>query len=97
MDERLLLRAIELAELQSLDGEYGPFGAVVAKGGKLISEGWNQVVPSKDPTAHAEIVAIRSACLRLGTHILSGCQIYCSCEPCPMCLAAIYWSSSLSD
>lgn len=70
----------------------GPFGAVVAKDGRIIGEGRNAVVPSADPTAHAEIVAIRAACAGLGTHDLSGAVIYTSCEPCPMCLGAIWWA-----
>jgi tRNA(Arg) A34 adenosine deaminase TadA len=70
----------------------GPFGAIVVKDGEIISEGFNQVTSTNDPTAHAEVVAIRRACEKLGTFQLSGCEIYTSCEPCPMCLAAIYWS-----
>lgn len=70
----------------------GPFGAVVVKDGEIIGEGMNRVVPNADPTAHAEIVAIRAACAALGTHDLSGAVIISSCEPCPMCLGAIWWS-----
>lgn len=70
----------------------GPFGAVVVKDGKIIARGTNMVTISNDPTAHAEVVAIREACRILGTYQLSGCEIYASCEPCPMCLAAIYWA-----
>ncbi len=91
-DKALLLRAIQLAKTHSKTGRNGPFGAVVARGGEVLGEGWNQVVKGKDPTAHAEIVAIREAAHRLGTHVLADCAIYCSCEPCPMCLAAIYWA-----
>lgn len=91
-DQDLLLRAIELAERHSADGRHGPFGAVVARDGEILGEGWNRVVAGRDPTAHAEIVAIRAAAERAGTHDLEGCAIYCSCEPCPMCLAAIYWA-----
>lgn len=91
-DDRLLLRAIELAELHSADGRHGPFGAVVARDGVVLGEGWNGVVADRDPTAHAEIVAIRKAAAEAGTHDLAGCAIYCSCEPCPMCLGAIYWA-----
>ena len=93
MNERaLLLRAIQLAKAHSKSGRNGPFGAVVARGSEVLGEGWNQVVGSKDPTAHAEIVAIREAARQLGTHVLTDCTIFCSCEPCPMCLAAIYWA-----
>jgi tRNA(Arg) A34 adenosine deaminase TadA len=70
----------------------GPFGAVVVKDGRIIAEGNNRVTSTNDPTAHAEIVAIREACRVLGTFQLSGCSVYTSCEPCPMCLGAIYWS-----
>lgn len=70
----------------------GPFGAVVVKGEEIIGRGCNQVTSTNDPTAHAEVVAIRAACRLLGTFALVGCEIYASCEPCPMCLAAIYWA-----
>ncbi|MEO3470708.1 nucleoside deaminase [Roseomonas sp. CAU 1739] len=70
----------------------GPFGAVVVKDGVVVGEGRNAVVPGRDPTAHAEVVAIRAACARLGTHDLSGAVIYTSCEPCPMCLGAVWWA-----
>lgn len=73
-------------------GKGGPFGAVVVKDGKIISRGTNQVTSLNDPTAHAEVVAIRKACEALHTFQLDGCEIYCSCEPCPMCLGAIYWA-----
>lgn len=73
-------------------GEGGPFGAVVARDGYIVGEGWNRVTSSNDPTAHAEIVAIREACRRLGSFSLAGCDLYTSCEPCPMCLGAIYWA-----
>lgn len=91
-DDDLLLRAIELAERHSEDGVHGPFGAVVAEDGVVVGEGWNRVVAGRDPTAHAEIMAIRKAAGEVGTHVLEGCTIYCSCEPCPMCLGAIYWA-----
>ena len=90
--ETFLQRAIALADEKSASGDCGPFGAVVVKDGEIISEGWNQVVSSHDPTAHAEVMAIRNACAKLNTHDLSGCTLYASCEPCPMCLAAIYWA-----
>jgi len=70
----------------------GPFGAIVVKDGKIISRGYNKVVSTNDPTAHAEVVAIREACKALNTFQLDGCEIYTSCEPCPMCMAAIYWA-----
>ncbi len=91
-DDELLLRAIELAEARSRDGRHGPFGAVVARDGKVVGEGWNEVVAGCDPTAHAEVMALRGAATHLGTHVLEGCTIYCSSEPCPMCLGAIYWA-----
>ena len=84
-------QAIELAR-QSVEQGGGPFGAVIVKDGKIVATGHNQVVPSCDPTAHAEVSAIRAAAAALGTFDLSGCEIYTSCEPCPMCLGAIYWA-----
>lgn len=84
--------AIKLSFEMMRKNKGGPFGAVVTKGGKLISKGWNQVTSSNDPTAHGEVVAIRRACKKLKTFDLSGCEIYTSCEPCPMCLTAIYWA-----
>jgi tRNA(Arg) A34 adenosine deaminase TadA len=92
MKTGFLRRAIALAAEKSRGGVCGPFGAVVAKDGVIVGEGWNRVVESCDPSAHAEVVAIRQAAERLGTHVLTGCEIYCSCEPCPMCLAAICWA-----
>ena len=88
---KFMLRAIELS-IRSANGTGGPFGCVVVKDNKIIAEGSNKVTFSNDPTAHAEIVAIREACKKLNTFNLSGCDIYASCEPCPMCLSAIYWS-----
>jgi len=70
----------------------GPFGAVIVRRGRVIARGWNQVTSGNDPTAHAEIVAIRAACRRLKTFVLDDCDLYASCEPCPMCLSAIYWA-----
>lgn len=70
----------------------GPFGAVVVKAGRIVGRGWNRVTSANDPTAHAEVVAIRDACRRLKTFSLAGCELYASCEPCPMCLAAAYWA-----
>jgi tRNA(Arg) A34 adenosine deaminase TadA len=74
------------------EGKGGPFGAVIVSGGKIISRGWNEVTTQLDPTAHAEIVAIREACKVLRTFRLETCDIYASCEPCPMCVSAIYWA-----
>ncbi|MDZ7315164.1 MAG: nucleoside deaminase [candidate division KSB1 bacterium] len=91
-DIRFLKRAIQLAEEKSSDGKHGPFGAVIVKEGRILAEGWNQVVATFDPTAHAEVVAIRQACRLIGTWELSRCTLYASCEPCPMCLAAVYWA-----
>jgi len=85
-------QAIQLATENVTSGRGGPFGAVVVKDGKVIATGTNQVTASNDPTAHAEVTAIRNACQALGTFLLDGCEVYTSCEPCPMCLAAIYWA-----
>lgn len=85
-------RALALAR-QGMNGNAGgPFGAVIVKDGRIVGEGWNRVTSTNDPTAHAEVVAIREACKALGTFDLAGAEIYASCEPCPMCLAAIYWA-----
>lgn len=81
---------LSIANVEKLKG--GPFGTVIVKNGKVIARGTNNVTAANDPTAHAEIVAIRKACKILKTHQLTGCEIYTSCEPCPMCLAAIYWA-----
>lgn len=91
-DEALLREAIRLARARMLAGRGGPFGAVVARGGVVVAKGWNRVTTGLDPSAHAEIVAIRRACRRLGTFHLDGCVLYSSCEPCAMCLAAAYWA-----
>jgi guanine deaminase len=88
---KFMLRAIELS-ISSAKDTGGPFGCVMVKDDKIIAEGLNKVTFSNDPTAHAEIVAIREACKKLNTFNLSGCDLYASCEPCPMCLSAIYWS-----
>jgi guanine deaminase len=92
MDETHLRRAVELALENARSGRGGPFGAVITLDGTAIAEGVNLVTATPDPTAHAEVVAIRAACLRLGRHDLRGGRIYASCEPCPMCLGAIYWA-----
>ena len=84
--------AIRLSIENVTSGKGGPFGAVIVKDGKIIARGANEVTSSNDPTAHAEVVAIRNACKELGSFQLDGCEIYTSCEPCPMCLGAIYWA-----
>ena len=91
-DEKFMRRAIELAQNGMKTGAGGPFGAVVVKDGEIVGEGSNRVTSTNDPTAHAEIVAIRDACAKLNSFQLDGCTIYTSCEPCPMCLGAIYWA-----
>jgi guanine deaminase len=92
MNNPFMTRAIQLSLENVLSGRGGPFGAVIVKDGAIIAEGVNQVTPMKDPTAHGEVVAIRAACAKLGVFSLEGCEIYTSCEPCPMCLGAIYWA-----
>ncbi len=87
-----MARAIQLSIDNVQSGRGGPFGAVVVKGNEVIAEGANQVTSTNDPTAHAEVVAIREACRKLHVFDLEGCEIYSSCEPCPMCLGAIYWA-----
>jgi tRNA(Arg) A34 adenosine deaminase TadA len=90
--EQHMRRAIALSLEMMRSNRGGPFGAVVVKDDTIVAEGFNQVTSTNDPTAHAEVVAIRRACQALGTFDLSGCEIYTSCEPCPMCLASIYWA-----
>lgn len=90
--EEFMRRAIELSREKMCDGQGGPFAAIVVKDGVIIGEGWNRVTYENDPTAHAEITAIRAACKSIGSFSLQGAVIYASCEPCPMCLAAIYWA-----
>lgn len=92
MNKDFMSEAIRLSREGMRANAGGPFGAVVVKDGRMIGRGCNQVTSSKDPTAHAEIVAIRQACWHLRSFHLDGCEIYVSCEPCPMCLAAIYWA-----
>ena len=87
-----MLEAIRLSVANVEEGKGGPFGAIVVKDGIIIARGANEVTSSNDPTAHAEVVAIRKACQALNTFQLDGCEIYTSCEPCPMCLGAIYWA-----
>ncbi len=91
-EEKFMGEAILLAEKGIENGEGGPFGCVVVKENKVIGRGNNKVISTNDPTAHAEIIAIREACENLKTYQLEGCEIFTSCEPCPMCLGAIYWA-----
>lgn len=90
--EKFLQQAVDLAREGVNAGIGGPFGAVIVKDGSIIAEGQNNVTTSNDPTAHAEVTAIRNACKALGTYQLDDCILYTSCEPCPMCLGAIYWA-----
>jgi guanine deaminase len=92
MDNPFMARAIQLAVGNVRSASGGPFGAVIVKDGGIVAEGANQVTSSNDPTAHAEVLAIRAACAKLKTFELHDCDIYTSCEPCPMCLGAIYWA-----
>ncbi len=91
-DEHFLRRAVDLSVAGSSSGDGGPFGAVVVVDGEVVGEGWNEVLLTRDPTAHAEVVAIRRACQRLATFDLDGATMYASCEPCPMCWAATLWA-----
>jgi guanine deaminase len=91
-DEYFMSRAISLAQKGMDENRGGPFGAVVVLNGEIVGEGFNQVTSTNDPTAHAEVMAIREACRKLGSFQLDNCTIYTSCEPCPMCLGAIYWA-----
>jgi tRNA(Arg) A34 adenosine deaminase TadA len=91
-DHRHLARAVALSREHMQAGAGGPFGAVIARGGAVLAEGWNQVTSTDDPTAHAEVVAIRRACTAVQSFSLAGATLYASCEPCPMCLAAAYWA-----
>lgn len=91
-DRRHLRRAVAISREKMLANAGGPFGAVIVRQGTILAEGWNEVTSKNDPTAHAEVVAIRRACEAVGEFSLTGATIYTSCEPCPMCLAAIYWA-----
>jgi len=91
-NEKFMRMAIDLSEYSVKEGNGGPFGAVIVKDGMVVARSANRVVPNNDPTAHAEVSAIRLACQELETYSLVGCEIYTSCEPCPMCLSAIYWA-----
>ena len=92
MHRSYLREAIRLSIEKMEANEGGPFGAIIVRDGEIVGKGWNRVTSANDPTAHAEIVAIRDACANLNTFSLEGCDIYASCDPCPMCLAAIYWA-----
>lgn len=92
MNRHFMARAIQLAIENVRSGQGGPFGAVIVKDGGILAEGTNQVTLTNDPTAHAEVIAIRQACRTLGLFELKDCELYTSCEPCPMCLGAIYWA-----
>lgn len=92
IENQFLNTSIEISKKNMLANLGGPFGAVIVKNGQIISEGSNLVTSTNDPTAHAEVTAIRNACKNLNTFDLAGCEIYSSCEPCPMCLSAIYWA-----
>jgi guanine deaminase len=92
MNSAFMARAIELAVENVRSGQGGPFGALIVKDGDIIAEGANRVTLTNDPTAHAEVLAIRQACRKLANFELKDCELYTSCEPCPMCLGAIYWS-----
>jgi guanine deaminase len=92
VDHLFMARAIELAIDNVRSGRGGPFGAVVVKDGRVLAEGTNRVTSLNDPTAHAEVIAMRTACAALGAFQLDGCDLYTTCEPCPMCLGAIYWA-----
>ena len=92
MNEDFMREAIRISIEQMRAGDGGPFGAVVVRNGRILARGWNRVTTANDPTAHAEVTAIREACRVLGDFRLAGCELYSSCEPCPMCLGAIYWA-----
>ncbi len=92
MKQSFMREAIHISLQMMRRGKGGPFGAVVVRRGKIVGKGWNEVTSSNDPTAHAEVVAIRNACRRLKTFQLDDCELYTSCEPCPMCLSAMYWA-----
>ncbi|HZQ46243.1 MAG TPA: nucleoside deaminase [Verrucomicrobiae bacterium] len=92
MKNAFMMKAIRISIQMMRRGKGGPFGAVVVRNGKIVGRGWNQVTSANDPTAHAEVVAIRDACRRLKTFQLHDCDLYTSCEPCPMCLSAMYWA-----
>jgi guanine deaminase len=90
--QKFMDEAVLLSKRYMEQGSGGPFGCVIVKDGTIVGRGWNNVLAGNDPTAHAEVMAIRDACRTLGTYQLTGCDIYSSCEPCPMCMGAIYWA-----
>ena len=92
MRKEFMREAIRLSLLKMQSGQGGPFGAVVVRRGQIIARGWNRVTSANDPTAHAEVMSIRAACRKLKTFQLADCELYTSCEPCPMCLASAYWA-----
>ncbi len=92
MNEEFMAEAIELSIEKMKQKEGGPFGALIVRNGEVVGRGWNRVTSTNDPSAHAEIVAIREACRKLGVFWLGDCEMYVNCEPCPMCLAAVYWA-----
>src|SRR5476649_1117066 len=92
MKNSFMREAIRISIQKMRRGFGGPFGAVVVRNGRIVGRGWNQVTSTNDPTAHAEVTAIRDACRRLKTFQLTDCELYTSCEPCPMCLSAMYWA-----
>jgi len=92
LKSKFMRKAIDISLRTMRRGDGGPFGAVVVRKGKIVGKGWNRVTSANDPTAHAEVEAIRDACRRLKTFQLTDCELYTSCEPCPMCLSAIYWA-----
>src|SRR5262245_19391738 len=92
MKETFMREAIDISLEMMRQGKGGPFGAIVVRAGTVVGRGWNQVTSTNDPTAHAEIMAIRDACRHLNTFRLDYCELFSSCEPCPMCLGAIYWA-----
>jgi guanine deaminase len=91
-DDEFLAQAVALARTHMEAGRGGPFGAVIVRDGRVLAQGWNEVTSTNDPTAHAEVVAIRRACREIGDFSLAGATLYSSCEPCPMCLASAYWA-----
>ena len=91
-EEKFMQEAIRLSQAGMQQNKGGPFGCIIVKNDEIVGRGWNQVLANNDPTAHAEIIAIRDACTNLGSFHLHDCELYASCEPCPMCLAAIYWA-----
>ena len=91
-EKHFMYLAVEESRMGMEAGDGGPFGCVIVKGDEIVGRGHNRVLCSNDPTAHAEVVAIRDACAQLGTFQLTGCEVYCSCEPCPMCFGALYWA-----